>query len=100
MTVKDLPDLGGLSEQQVRGKACVWCAVTLENGTAIDLGPRPLRVAGNVTNWFPRGCRSCTTIEVYKLLVEHGAGCKACKTRGGLCSTRDRFVALRRRARG
>ncbi|MER5184492.1 hypothetical protein ABT009_40305 [Streptomyces sp. NPDC002896] len=49
----------GLSEQQVRGTACVWCAVTLNNGTAVDLGPQAVRRLDGRIFWFPRACPTC-----------------------------------------
>jgi hypothetical protein len=52
----DIPPLGDLSEQQIRGAACVHCGVLLDNGTAVDLGEQTLRRAGAVVRWFPRAC--------------------------------------------
>ncbi|GAA3378772.1 hypothetical protein GCM10020367_59640 [Streptomyces sannanensis] len=52
MPVVELPDVGTLSQDQQRGRACVWCGVILDNGTARDLGMR--RTAG--VRWFPRAC--------------------------------------------
>ena len=50
-----LPDLDGLSEQQVRGAACVWTGVVLTPATAVDLGRRTASRAGVSVPWFPRG---------------------------------------------
>lgn len=44
-----------LSEQQIRGTACVYCAVRLDNGDAVDLGERRTN-RGGTTRWFPRAC--------------------------------------------
>jgi hypothetical protein len=52
-----IPALGTLSEQQVRGTACVHCGIHLDNGTAVDLGEQAVRRAGNLQRWFPRACR-------------------------------------------
>lgn len=52
-----LPPVGDLSEQQVRGIACVYCGITLDNATAIDLGERPAGRAGGRVRWFPRACQ-------------------------------------------
>lgn len=52
-----LPSVGDLSEQQIRGTACVHCGIILDNATAVDLGAQPLRRADSVTSWFPRACR-------------------------------------------
>lgn len=51
-----LPPMGSLSEQQIRGTACVRCGIVLDNGTAIDLGERRTRRAGVTVRWFPRAC--------------------------------------------
>lgn len=51
-----LPPIADLSEQQVRGIACVYCGITLDNATAIDLGERPASRAGGRVRWFPRAC--------------------------------------------
>lgn len=51
-----LPAIGDLSEEQVRGAACVHCAVRLDNGNAIDLGERRASRAGSAVSWFPRAC--------------------------------------------
>ncbi|MGW0736970.1 hypothetical protein [Streptomyces sp. NPDC002851] len=55
----DLRSWKGLSEQQVRGTACVWCGVILDNRTAVNLGQRPLHRLDLVVSWFPRACPSC-----------------------------------------
>ncbi|MET9467819.1 hypothetical protein ABZY44_24050 [Streptomyces sp. NPDC006544] len=52
----DLPPIGDLSEQQIRGAACVRCGVHLDNATAVDLGERRGRRAGSPFRWFPRAC--------------------------------------------
>lgn len=51
-----LPRMFELSEQQIRGTACVYCAVRLDNGDAVDLGERRTNRAGSVIRWFPRAC--------------------------------------------
>jgi hypothetical protein len=56
-----LPEIGTLSEQQVRGSACVHCGIHLDNGDAIDLGERPASRAGGRVSWFPRACPRCTS---------------------------------------
>lgn len=93
-----LPTHSELSEPQVRGKSCVWCGATLNSAIAVDLGQRRVKLLDSSITTFPRGCRTCTAQEAYKALVEHTAACKACKSRGGLCSARDELVALRRKA--
>ncbi|MHC5701239.1 hypothetical protein HHX38_22830 [Streptomyces sp. PKU-MA01144] len=56
---RELPATGSLSQAQQRGIDCVFCGITLRAGSAIDLGPRPLRIADYMTRWFPRSCRRC-----------------------------------------
>lgn len=53
---RPLPPMSELSEQQVRGSACVYCAVRLDNGDAVDLGERRVNRAGDTARWFPRAC--------------------------------------------
>ncbi|MFD8852578.1 hypothetical protein [Streptomyces sp. NPDC059604] len=59
MTVRDLPPVDDLTGQQQRGVHCVWCSVALANGTARDLGPRPVDAHGTSALWFPRCCPIC-----------------------------------------
>ncbi|MFJ2896167.1 hypothetical protein ACIO87_14965 [Streptomyces sp. NPDC087218] len=54
-----LPDPALLSGAQQRGTHCVWCSVALVNGTARDLGPRPVDAHGTSALWFPRCCPIC-----------------------------------------
>ncbi|WP_327738483.1 hypothetical protein OG749_36480 [Streptomyces nojiriensis] len=56
-TLPALPPVGTLTEDQVRGAACVWCGIVLDNGTAVDLGEQLARIADHVVRWFPRACR-------------------------------------------
>jgi hypothetical protein len=51
-----LPPMSELSEQQVRGTACVYCGIHLDNADAIDLGERRASRAGIAVRWFPRAC--------------------------------------------
>lgn len=55
-SLRELPSISDLTEQQVRGTACVWCGVHLDNASAVDLGERRTRRAGEVQRWFPRAC--------------------------------------------
>lgn len=54
--LEDLPPLSDLSEQQVRGAACVHCGIYLGDGPAVDLGERHAGRAGSTVRWFPRAC--------------------------------------------
>ena len=51
-----LPPLAELSEQQVRGTACVYCGIHLGDGPAVDLGERHAQIADLRVRWFPRAC--------------------------------------------
>ncbi|MFF3354083.1 hypothetical protein ACFYWN_15765 [Streptomyces sp. NPDC002917] len=67
MTVRDLPPVSELSEQQQRGWSCVWCGTELSTGTAANLGERRhTPVNGSPYWWFPRECpdtSACATRE-------------------------------------
>jgi hypothetical protein len=52
-----VPSLDLLSQRQQRGVDCVFCGITLTPATAVDLGPRRMRIADYPTRWFPRACR-------------------------------------------
>lgn len=54
--LRELPPLSTLSDQQVRGTACVYCGICLDNATAIDLGEQRAGRAGASVRWFPRAC--------------------------------------------
>lgn len=56
MTPTPLPPLHRLSEQQVRGAACVHCGVIL-GPTAVDLGERKASWGSEHVAWYPRACR-------------------------------------------
>lgn len=81
-----VPDPGGLSEEQVRGRACVWCAITLNNATAHDLGMRSMRRLDTEFAWFPRSCRSCTVVAAHALLLDHSESCLQCYDNQARCT--------------
>lgn len=81
-----LPDPDGLSEPQVCGRACVWCAVALSNPTAVDLGERAVDAHGSSTHWFPRGCRPCVLLYVYRAQLDHTQSCEQCADDPALCN--------------
>jgi hypothetical protein len=54
-----LPAWRDLSDQQVRGAACVWCGIFLATPTAVDLGVRRIKVLDGHLDTFPRACRAC-----------------------------------------
>lgn len=67
MTVRDLPPVAGLTEQQQRGWRCVWCREPLTVGADVDLGEQRARpIGGAAYSWFPRCCsdvEACATRE-------------------------------------
>nr|WP_078491383.1 hypothetical protein [Streptomyces sp. SPB074] len=53
-----LPAVETLTDEQRRGRACVWCGASLDPGISdIDLGARPATRTGRA--WFPRACPAC-----------------------------------------
>ncbi|MFB7548616.1 hypothetical protein [Streptomyces sp. NPDC056154] len=57
MTVRDLPPVSDLTEQQQRGWSCVWCRAALTVGEDMDLGEKRARPEGGAAySWFPRAC--------------------------------------------
>ncbi|MGW7198441.1 hypothetical protein [Streptomyces chryseus] len=51
-----VPPAERLSQRQQRGMDCVFCGITLSSETAVDLGPRRIRILDHITQWFPRSC--------------------------------------------
>lgn len=91
-TLLPLPNVRGLSDAQVRGTACVWCAITLAPDTARDLGPRP---GPDGRQMFPRGCPTCIRAEALRVYGMHERMCEQCVDDPTACDTRR---ALRRLA--
>lgn len=91
-----LPSLDGLAEAQVRGNGCVWCAIVLTPGTAVDLGPRPIKRAGAESQWFPRGCKSCTAPHALSALHDHAPGCGQCADDSDCCEVGRALIRLTR----
>ncbi|MFG2670471.1 hypothetical protein [Streptomyces sp. NPDC048445] len=57
MTVKALPPVSALTEQQQRGWRCIWCDYPLAAGLDVDLGEQRARPQdGAAYSWFPRAC--------------------------------------------
>lgn len=59
--LRKLPTPEDLTERQLRGADCVMCEARLDNGSAVDLGARPVDAHGIVVNWFPRACAGCAS---------------------------------------
>lgn len=82
-----LPDMARMSDAQVRGAACAWCAVILAPATAVDLGPRPIRLLDRHITVRPRGCRTCVAEHLPATQQAHAAGCEQCADAPGICET-------------
>lgn len=79
LAVLTIPSLDTLTEHQVRGITCVWDAVRLTNGVAVDLGARKAQRAGSPVSWYPRACRSCTYAAAFTQLTIHVVDRDECK---------------------
>lgn len=91
--VLGLPALDTLTEQQVRGQACVWDGVPLAGVAAVDLGEHSASRAGSAVRWFPRGCPRCVAAAALRALHEHAPTCEQCVDDSSRC---DDGLALRR----
>lgn len=78
LDILPLPEFNSLTQQQVRGIACVWDGVPLSTATAVDLGERRIRYFGTRTSWFPRACHSCASTRAYQALLDHSVQCPLC----------------------
>ncbi|MFD5026973.1 hypothetical protein [Streptomyces sp. NPDC058373] len=58
MTTAQLPHPRTLTDDQLRGAACVWCGTTVTTATAVDLGARP-DPSCPWASWYPRACPPC-----------------------------------------
>lgn len=97
LAVLQLPSLEGLTEQQVRGQACVWDGVPLVGISAVDLGARTASRAGRSTRWFPRGCPRCVVEAALRALHAHAPSCGQCVDDAARC---PQGLGLRRLMRG
>jgi len=87
MELMDLPAVGDLSEQQVRGAACVWCGIVLHSGIAVDLGQRSVRLLDGAVTMFPRSCRRCVADRAYQAILGHTMSCEQCVDEPARCDT-------------
>ncbi|MDH6629039.1 hypothetical protein M2271_006874 [Streptomyces sp. LBL] len=94
-----LPALDGLSQEQVRGAACVWCGVRLVTTTAIDLGERCHKRLDGAYSTFPRACRGCAGEAAVRALRDHAGQCEQCTDGASLCETRTALERLTREGR-
>ncbi|MFI1678855.1 hypothetical protein [Streptomyces sp. NPDC020607] len=88
----------GLAEEQVCGRRCVWCAASLNNGTAIDLGAREVDTRGGGARWFPRACRPCAHKHFGDAHQAHRDNCTQCSTTLPWCTTGQRLFAAAMKA--
>lgn len=80
-----LPKTSALSDAQLRGAHCAWCAAVLTAETALDLGERP---APNGGTMFPRGCGSCVRSAAVRVFNLHPRTCEQCVDDPTVCDTR------------
>ncbi|MFE6155658.1 hypothetical protein [Streptomyces sp. NPDC057889] len=88
-----------LTEPQIRGRYCVWCAVTLGADSAIDLGERSASFHGTVARWFPRSCRPCALQHVYPAQLDHTQNCEQCTDDPTVCAHGTWLRLVMRQAR-
>ncbi|MGW6356664.1 hypothetical protein ACWFR5_16095 [Streptomyces sp. NPDC055092] len=88
-----------LTEPQIRGRDCVWCAVTLGAGSAIDLGERSASLHGTVARWFPRSCQPCALRHVYPAQLDHTQNCEKCTDDPTACAHGTWLRLVMRQAR-
>ena len=83
LAVLAMPPLEGVSEEQVGGRACVWCRDLLTIETAVQLGEHMTDVdestAVSGMRAFPRGCRACVYERAHRGLFAHGSTCNLCR---------------------
>ncbi|MFF8430064.1 hypothetical protein ACF07Y_33915 [Streptomyces sp. NPDC016566] len=89
-----LPAPAALTDAQLRGAHCVWCAAELHGDTAVSLEPRHDSIKGVSGRWYPRGCRSCTLKPLLLLVRTHPGECEQCTDDASLCETRRALRAL------
>ncbi len=56
---------------------CVWCS----GPASVNLGPRIRPATGGVKRWFPRACRTCTSLEAARVHQLHITTCARCTHR-------------------
>lgn len=83
-----LPAREGLTDDQARGRACVWCGrEPLTVATSADLGEQTSVVPGSASaiHWYPRACRPCAAERAHKALFQHAPMCEQCVDEAGRC---------------
>ncbi|AVH57900.1 MULTISPECIES: hypothetical protein [Streptomyces] len=94
-----LPSVDALSEEQLRGAACVWCKTPLTAETAVNLGERRVRIRSSHTTAFPRGCRRHAGEAAYRALLDHAPSCEQCVDNADRCDTNTALRHLIREGR-
>jgi hypothetical protein len=72
-----------VSEEQVSGRACVWCGsqLTIESAVPLDEHMTDIDAShalSGVRAW-PRGCRDCVGDRAHRGLFVHGSTCDLCR---------------------
>ncbi|MFF0222611.1 hypothetical protein [Streptomyces sp. NPDC004629] len=88
-----LPRIRGLTEDQVCGRACVWCRTSLTAGAVMSLGPRRRPGTESGACWYPRGCTMCVRAEARRVVDLHARTCSTCRGPRA-CSTRRELLGL------
>ncbi|MGW4730556.1 hypothetical protein ACWEQC_15550 [Streptomyces shenzhenensis] len=88
-----LPPIRNLTEDQVCGRACVWCTKRLTTGTVMSLGPRRRPGTESGACWYPRGCTTCVRAEARRVATLHARTCSTCRSRRD-CSARRELLSL------
>lgn len=102
-----LPSLSELTEDQVRGRTCVWdrAEAPLTDEVAVNLGPRRMRRLHGHYDWYPRGCPKHVGQEALLALFRHCMqDCPECGARDengvaleGSCAVGDALLRLHMR---
>jgi len=88
MSILEVPGFDSLTEDQVRGLACVWDGTPLKDATAVDVGPRTAARLDGELHWYPRACPVCATTRPLAALYDHVEDCGECgEAEGSLCVT-------------
>jgi len=82
LSLLDVPELDGLTDDQTRGSSCVWCHEDLD-AAAVDLGERMSALSGSSSpmRWFPRADSACVYVHAMRAMHDHVPGCRQCARR-------------------
>lgn len=96
-----LPDLNTRTDDQTRGKTCVYDGIPLTPQTAVDLGERmsPLNGSTSLMRWFPRACPGCIREAAAGAVRDHAGRCEQCVDDASRCGTRMGLERLAREGR-